>query len=134
MSSAGVAGDWPGRDLGLPASGPRSIGRLGRRIGALAIDYGYTVIVSMVFFGYDRFSLIAIFAVTQIVSILLANGSIGHLLVGLRVVPVTGGRLQWWRPIVRTLLLCLVIPAVIWDKDQRGMHDRGAGTVLVSVR
>jgi hypothetical protein len=29
------------------------------------------------------------------------------------------------------VLLCIVIPAVIWDSDQRGMHDRLSGTVLV---
>jgi len=33
--------------------------------------------------------------------------------------------------VIRTVLLCLFIPAVIWDRDQRGMHDRLAGTVLV---
>ena len=36
-----------------------------------------------------------------------------------------------WRPIVRTALLCLVVPAVIADADQRGLHDRVAATVLV---
>ena len=38
-----------------------------------------------------------------------------------------------WRPLVRTVLLCLAIPALIWDRDQRGLHDRGAGTVLVRI-
>mgnify|MGYP007095266205 CR=1 FL=1 len=33
-----------------------------------------------------------------------------------------GGWVGLWRPIVRTALLCLVIPAVIWDADQRGLH------------
>jgi uncharacterized RDD family membrane protein YckC len=36
-----------------------------------------------------------------------------------------------WRPIVRSVLLALVIPAVIWDADNRGLHDKAAGTVLV---
>jgi hypothetical protein len=49
----------------------------------------------------------------------------------MRVVPVAGGYLGPWRPFARTALLCLVIPAVIWDTDQRGMHDRLVGTVLV---
>jgi hypothetical protein len=30
-----------------------------------------------------------------------------------------------------TALLCIVIPAVIWDADHRGLHDKIAGTVLV---
>jgi uncharacterized RDD family membrane protein YckC len=28
----------------------------------------------------------------------------------------------------------LVIPAVIWDRDGRGMHDRLLGTVVVRTR
>jgi hypothetical protein len=34
---------------------------------------------------------------------------------------------------VRTLLICLVIPAVVFDEDQRGMHDRAVGTALVRI-
>lgn len=123
--------DWPGKRLGLPESGPRSIARLGRRIGALAIDWAAAVIVSIAFFDYDAFATLAIFAVVQVVFLLTANGSPGHLILGMRVVPISGGYLGWWRPFARTALLCLVIPAVIWDRDQRGMHDRLPGTVLV---
>jgi uncharacterized RDD family membrane protein YckC len=35
------------------------------------------------------------------------------------------------RGAVRTALLCLVIPAVVWDADGRGLHDKAAGTVIV---
>ena len=122
---------WPGRRLGLPESGPRSIGRFGRRLAALAIDWTTAVVISIAFFNYDSLATLAVFAVAQVVLLLTANGSIGHLLLGMRVVPVAGGYLGWWRPITRTVLLCLVIPAVIWDRDQRGMHDRLSGTVLV---
>ncbi len=31
--------DWPGRTLGLPESGPRSLARMGRRFLALLIDW-----------------------------------------------------------------------------------------------
>lgn len=122
---------WPGQRFGLPESGPRSIGRPARRFLALAIDWGAAVLISVVFFSYDAWATLAIFAVAQAVFLLTANGSIGHLLLGMRVVPITGGYLGLWRPFVRTILLCLVIPAVIWDRDQRGMHDRLVGTVLV---
>ena len=33
--------------------------------------------------------------------------------------------------IVRTVLLCLFLPAMFWDKDGRGLHDKSAGTVIV---
>jgi uncharacterized RDD family membrane protein YckC len=100
-------------------------------MAALAIDWTIAVIVSIAFFGYDGWATLAIFAAAQVVMLLTANASIGHLALGLRVVPVAGGYLGLWRPFARTALLCLVIPAVIWDRDQRGMHDRLAGTLLV---
>ena len=125
------AADWPGKRLGLPLSGPRSVARLGRRIAALLIDWGTAILVSVAFFSYDPWATLTVFAVAQIVFLLTVNGSIGHLLLGMRVVPIAGGYLGLWRPFARTALLCLVVPAVIWDRDQRGMHDRLAGTILV---
>lgn len=122
---------WPGRQLGLPQSGPRSIARLGRRIGGIAIDWAIAVLISWGFFQYNGGATLAIFAIEQVLFIALLSGSIGHLVLGMRVVPLAGGWVGVWRPAVRTVLLCLVIPAVIYDKDQRGLHDKLAGTVLV---
>lgn len=138
VGNAGGA-SWPGKDLGLPEHGPRSVGRLGRRIAALAIDGALTDLVAYLFHvwsptapahGYN-WGLVAIFFVLQVLFIALLSGSFGQVCVGLRVVPIRGGYVGVIRPIVRTALLCLVIPALIWDRDQRGLHDRAAGTVLV---
>lgn len=134
--------EYPGERLGLPATGPRSIARVGRRIGALAIDYLAATIIAAGFFGFDQFALpgeaglsqfapMTVFAVLQIVFIPFAGGSPGHRILGMRVVRYGGGWVGLWRPIVRTLLLVVVIPAVIWDADQRGLHDKAAGTVLI---
>jgi len=122
---------WPGKDIGLPADGPRSIARLGRRLAALVIDWAFAVVVSIAFFNYDALATLGVFVTAQIVLLITANGSFGHLIMGLRVVPLAGDYLGLWRPIVRTLLMAIVIPAVIWDADQQGMHDRLAGTLLV---
>jgi hypothetical protein len=124
---------WPGERLGLPESGPRSVGRPGRRIAALAIDFAIAAVLSAAFFSYSGLASTLIFAGTQVLFITLVAGGIGHLLVGLRVVPLAGGWIGWWRPIVRTALICAVIPPLIWDADQRGLHDKIAGTVLVRV-
>jgi uncharacterized RDD family membrane protein YckC len=124
---------WPGKRLGLPESGRRSIGRLGRRAAALVVDWGLSVLVSVAFFDYSPWATLDVFAITQIVFLATAGGSVGHLVMGLRVVPLSGGWVGIWRPIVRTVLICLVIPAVIWDKDQRGVHDRVAGTALIRI-
>nr|WP_194241428.1 RDD family protein [Galbitalea soli] len=119
--------------MGLPASGPRSVARLGRRVAALAIDWALCSLIGFAFFRPDPHGLatLGVFVVEQIIFLVTLGGSVGHLLVGLRLVPVAGGYLGVWRPIVRTLLLAVVIPAVIWNRDQRGVHDLWAGTVLV---
>lgn len=130
-SGRDTSNSWPGQRLGLPESGRRSIGRLGRRTVALAIDWGLSVLVSVAFFDYSPWATLDVYAVTQVVFLATAGGSVGHLVTGMRVVPIFGGWVGIWRPIVRTVLICLVIPAVIWDKDQRGVHDRVAGTVLI---
>jgi len=133
---------YPGERLGLPVSGTRSIGRPGRRIGALLIDYIAATIIATAFLGFEQFALpgeaglsqfapMAVFAVLQILFIPTAGGSPGHRILGLRVVRLDGGWVGLWRPVVRTLLLIVVIPAVIWDADQRGLHDKAVGTVLI---
>jgi uncharacterized RDD family membrane protein YckC len=129
---------WPGERLGLPESGPRSIARPGRRIAALVIDWAIASAISIAFFSTgpwqtNGFITLGLFAGIQLLFLLVLNGGVGHLLLGMRVVPLNPGRLAPWRALVRTLLVCLFVPAVIWDADQRGLHDRLAGTLLVRV-
>ena len=131
FSPSSAQQQWPGERLGLPQAGPRSIARPGRRIGALVIDWGLSVLISVAFFHYFAFATLGVFARTQVVFLTFVSGSIGHVLFRMRLVPLAGGWIGVWRPIVRTLLLCIVIPALIWDRDQRGLHDKAAGTILV---
>lgn len=136
--SGSVENRWPGDRLGLPESGARSIARPGRRILALVIDWVIATAISMAFFSTgpwqtNGFITLGLFGGIQLVFLLLLNGGTGHLLLGMRVVPLVPGRLAPWRAFVRTLLVCLFVPAVIWDADQRGLHDRAAGTLLVRV-
>ncbi len=42
-----------------------------------------------------------------------------------------GGRLGLGRVALRTVLICLVIPAVVIDSYGRGLHDRAVGSVVV---
>ena len=124
---------WPGERLGLPDTGPLSVARLGRRTLAIAIDWGLALLLANAFADGAAVSMLtlAIFAAAQVVFIPTIGGSIGHRLLGMRVVPLVGGWIGLWRPVVRTLLLVLVIPVIVWDSDQRGFHDKIAGTVLV---
>lgn len=126
---------WPGDRLGLPESGPNSIGRVGRRIAAIVIDWVAAIVIALLFAPYastlHSWLTLGIFALLQVLFIPTIGGSIGHRLMGMRVVPLAGGWIGFWRPIVRTLLLVIVIPALVWDSDQRGFHDKVAGTVLI---
>jgi uncharacterized RDD family membrane protein YckC len=130
--------NWPGERFGLPEDGPRSVARFGRRLGAIAIDWAIAYGLSWLFFRApdgtaNPWITLAVFGVLTLLFELFFNASIGHLALRMRVVPIRGGSLAPWRPLLRTVLLCLAIPALIWDRDQRGLHDRAAGTVLVRV-
>lgn len=108
--------------------------RSGRRIAALLIDFALCFVIYVAFFfGSDWASLI-LFASEQILLIWTIGGGFGHIVIGLRVIRLDGGRAGIWRPVVRTALLCLLLPALVWDSDQRGLHDVFAGTVLVRTR
>lgn len=124
---------WPGERLGLPETGQRSIARLGRRSLAIVIDWGIAMLLSFAFARNEPtgFVTLAIFVVMQIIFIPSIGGSVGHRIAGLRVVPISGGWIGVWRPVVRSILLALVIPVLVWDSDHRGFHDKIAGTVLI---
>lgn len=124
---------WPGERLGLPDTGSHSVARLGRRALAILIDWAIAMVLGNFFASGPAVSLMTtlVFVIMQIIFIPTIGGSIGHRILGLRVVPLVGGWVGIWRPIVRTLLLALVIPVLVWDSDQRGFHDKIAGTVLI---
>ncbi|MCC3279646.1 RDD family protein [Arthrobacter sp. zg-Y40] len=125
---------WPGKGLGRPRTGPGSIARVGPRLGALVIDWAIASLIAYWLFGGDDFAILGIFAVEQIILVSLLGYSIGHRVFSLQVQKMDGRAAGIPAGIVRTLLLCLVLPAVVFDADQRGLHDRAMGTVLVKVK
>jgi uncharacterized RDD family membrane protein YckC len=133
-----------GTRLGLPDAGPGSRAPLGRRLVALLVDWIVATLVAFILFRPSApgvFELVselpawaqpALFAVMNLLLVSTIGSTIGHRLLGLQVRVVgTAGAVGFARGAVRTLLLCLVIPAVVWDSDGRGLHDRAAGTVIV---
>ncbi len=105
--------------------------RAGRRILAICIDWAIALLVSSYAFGGNSWATLGVFAVEQILLIGTLGYSIGHRVAGIHVVSLRGGTAGPLAALVRTLLLCLVIPAVIFDPDQRGLHDKAMNTVLV---
>lgn len=126
---------WPGERLGLPNEGQNSVARAGRRIGGIAVDWAIAMGISLLLAPYESlaysFYTIGLFAVLQLLAIPALGGSIGHRLLGMRLIGLDGQKPALWRVVVRTVLLVIVIPALVWDSDQRGFHDKVAGTVLI---
>ena len=122
---------WAGQRLGLPESGKDSLAKMGRRVLALCIDWAVASLISFAFFHYASMATLAVFAVEQWLLVGTASASIGHRLLGLRVVSLNGKPLTLWRSLIRAGLIVLVVPAAIWDADNRGLHDKAAETALV---
>ncbi|NHN55987.1 RDD family protein [Calidifontibacter sp. DB0510] len=128
----------PGSDLGLPAEGPGSVARIAPRLGAIFVDWTLCSLIAAALLGYRwgaqgsaGFMPLLVFMVENVLLVGTLGSTIGHRLFGMRVVGVDGGPAKPLQALIRTVLLALVIPAVIWDKDQRGFHDKAAGTVLL---
>ncbi|MFF4354498.1 RDD family protein [Streptomyces sp. NPDC001530] len=135
---AGVDFGYRGEQLGLPEHGPGSIARPGRRLGALAIDWGLCLLIAygLLTDGYNQATgnwALLIFFVLSLLTVGTVGFTPGKRLLGLRVVPEGGGWLNPLRVLLRTVLLCLFIPAMIWDRDGRGLHDRIARTIEVRI-
>ncbi|MCQ9134892.1 RDD family protein [Streptomyces hilarionis] len=133
---AGVDFGYRGEQLGLPQEGPGSIARPGRRLGALAVDWGLSVLIaySLITDGYrpatSNWALL-VFLVMSLLTVGTIGFTPGKRLFRLRVVAVDTGAVSPARSAVRTVLLCLAVPALVWDRDGRGLHDRLARTVEV---
>lgn len=105
--------------------------RAGRRILAICIDWVVALAISNFAFGGNQWATLAVFAVEQILLIGTLGYSIGHRVAGIHVVRLGGAQAGPLAALVRTILLCLVIPAVVFDPDQRGLHDRAMNTILI---
>src|SRR5699024_9567725 len=57
--------------------------------------------------------------------------SVGHRIFGIEVRRLDGHVPGLLKSLIRALLVVLVIPAVIFDRDNRGLHDLAAGTVIL---
>jgi uncharacterized RDD family membrane protein YckC len=127
-----------GERLGLPKEGPGSVAPPGRRAVALCIDWALSVLIGYALLsGRDLHSAsnwaLAVFLVMALLTVGTVGCTPGKRLLGLRVVALDGGRLPLGRTALRTVLLGLAVPALVWDRDTRGLHDRAAGAVQVRI-
>ena len=124
------AEDYPGRRLGLPQTGAGSVARFGRRLAALCIDWALSLLIAWGLLGGSEWGTLAVFALENVLLVATAGQTVGQRTLGIRVSRLTGGAPGAARSLGRAVLLSLAVPALVWDRDQRGLHDRFMGTVL----
>ncbi|MEE1792514.1 RDD family protein [Streptomyces sp. BE308] len=127
---------YRGKRLGLPEEGPGAVAPLGRRFGALFIDWSLCMLIAygLLARGDQQAAgnwALGVFLVLSVLTVGTIGSTPGKRILGLRVVAEGGGRLGFGRVILRSVLLLLVIPALVWDRDGRGLHDRLARAVQV---
>lgn len=121
----------------------------GRRLVAIAIDWGLCQLIALAILGdrwgtggSDSFVPLAIFGLENLLLVSTVGYTVGHRIMGLRVVRVSvnnrSAPTAWVASLpglvagtIRTALLCLAIPALVWDRDGRGWHDRLAKTMIL---
>lgn len=109
-----------------------------RRVLALVIDWVASTLVVILLIGpagwledpASGFYVLGVFALESTVLSALLGGSFGKLATRLRVVRDDGsGRpLDLLRCLVRAVLVCLVIPPIVYRPDGRGLHDLAVGS------
>lgn len=131
---------YPGQEFGLPADGTGSVARYGRRLAALIADWVLSSLVAALLLRFTHGAVspatrgiydLLVFAVEVYLLTALTGQSAGKRIAGLRVVRLDGKPNGFGWTAVRTLLLLAVVPAMIFDRDMRGLHDRAANTVVV---
>jgi uncharacterized RDD family membrane protein YckC len=141
-SRSGAPSAYPGERLGMPREGAGSMGRFGRRLVGAIIDWTACQLIAAALFSVplpfagvasrgDTTILLALFALENLLLLSTTGYTLGHRIVGLRVLSLDGQRARPFQVLVRTVLLCLFLPALFWDKDGRGLHDKAAGTLIL---
>lgn len=134
----GVEFGYRGQQLGLPEEGPGSIARPGRRFAALFIDWALCLLIAYGLLSGGKAQAasnwaLVVFGVLSVLTVGTVGFTPGKRLLGLRVIAEGGGRISLPRVVLRTVLLVVVIPAVVWDRDGRGLHDRLTRAVQVRI-
>jgi uncharacterized RDD family membrane protein YckC len=110
-----------------------------RRIAALFLDWIPSLMVASLLQGalgltpdQASFLPLVVFFLEATVFTALVGGSFGQVATRIAVVRLDGRPLGLLRPALRTLLICLVVPPVVFNQDNRGLHDLAVGTIVVN--
>ena len=114
---------------------------LGRRFAGISLDWISSYLIAIVFFsGTGTFlertphagrPALIIFFTQYFVLVTLQGASAGHRLLRMKVVNFAdGGRPTILQALVRTLLMVIVITAITYDENGRGIHERFSKTKI----
>ena len=114
---------------------------LGRRLAAISIDWLASYAIAFAFFTgggtYSerivgtRLTTPLIFVAEYAILVALTEASFGHRLLRLKVVDFNhGGAPNLRQVLIRTVLMAVVITAITYDEDGRGIHERFSQTKL----
>ena len=114
---------------------------LGRRLGAITIDWLASYAIAFAFFAGggnfgervtgSRVPTTLILIAEYAILIALTGASFGHRLLRLKVVDFGhGGMPSIRQALIRTGLMAIVITAITYDEDGRGIHERFSQTKL----
>jgi uncharacterized RDD family membrane protein YckC len=113
----------------------------GHRIAALAVDWIASTLVVVAILGpggwsssrTSGFDTMGVFVLESAFFMALLGGSFGQLVTRLRVIRVDGSRrpLSLLTALLRQLLVCLVIPPIVFRPDGRGLHDLACHSATV---
>jgi uncharacterized RDD family membrane protein YckC len=123
---------YPGERLGLPEADSGSVATIGRRLLALLADWLLCMVIALAAFR-SQFWTLPVFAAETYLLTALTGVTVGKRLLGIRVVRLGGRPVGFGWALVRTVLLLTVVPALVTDRDLRGLHDRASDTVVVRI-
>ena len=114
---------------------------LGRRLAAITLDWlACYAIIAALSGGIGQMEpdrspiILALFFGEVTILTAFTGASLGQKVFGLRVVRFSNGEaVSPMQAILRTIFLVLVVTAVTYDKNGRGIHERISGTVLARV-
>ena len=108
-----------------------------RRIAALVVDWIASTLVAIAFLGYHDYVheqssswvVLGVFAAEVTVLTTLVAGSFGQRLTRIQVLRTDGRPLGLLPALARTILICVVIPPLIFRPGTgRGLHDLWTGS------
>lgn len=110
---------------------------LGRRLAALTLDWLMSYAIAAAISGgisnsnQRSLTILGIFFAQVSILSALQGASAGHRLMHIKIVRFSdGGPITPLQALIRTTLLCLVVTAITFDENGRGIHERLSNSVL----